>query len=106
MDRRVGDAELGRKVAKREFKLRLPPLREGLLLAQVKLREAGIPALVLFAGVDGAGKGDVVHALNEWMDPRWMVTRAFERPSQDEAERPEYGASGRRCRRRARSACC
>jgi polyphosphate:AMP phosphotransferase len=83
-------AELGRNVTKREFKRRVPSLRQALLAAQEKLRHTDIPVIVLFGGVDGAGKGDVVHALNEWMDPRWMVTRTFERPSQEEAERPEY----------------
>jgi polyphosphate kinase 2 (PPK2 family) len=83
-------AELGRKVAKREYKRRVPALRQALLTAQEELRRADFPVIVLLGGVDGAGKGDVVHALNEWMDPRWMATRAFERPTQDEAERPEY----------------
>ena len=83
-------AELGRKVAKREYKGRVPSLRQALLSVQEQLRHTDIPVIVLFGGVDGAGKGDVVHALNEWMDPRWMVTRTFERPSQEEAERPEY----------------
>ncbi|MCB2107601.1 MAG: polyphosphate:AMP phosphotransferase, partial [Rhodobacteraceae bacterium] len=26
----------------------------------------------------------------EWMDPRWIVTRAYGPPSDEEAERPEY----------------
>jgi polyphosphate:AMP phosphotransferase len=83
-------AELGRKATKREYKRRIPSLRQALLSAQESLRHTDLPVIVLFGGVDGAGKGDVVHALNEWMDPRWMVTRTFERPSQEEAERPPY----------------
>jgi polyphosphate:AMP phosphotransferase len=83
-------AELGRNVTKSEYKGRVPALRQALLAAQERLRHTDTPVIVLFGGVDGAGKGDVVHALNEWMDPRWMVTRTFERPSQEEAERPEY----------------
>ena len=31
-----------------------------------------------------------VHLLNEWMDPRWLINRAFDEPSQDELERPRY----------------
>jgi polyphosphate:AMP phosphotransferase len=38
--------------------------------------------------VDGAGKGETVNLLNEWMDPRWIVTRAFGEPSDEERERP------------------
>ena len=45
--------------------------------------------IVVFAGVDGAGKGETVNLLNAWMDPRWIVTRAFGDPSDEERERPE-----------------
>ena len=83
-------AELGRKVTKSEYKQRVPALRQALLAVQEELRQADFPVIVLFGGVDGAGKGEVVHALNEWMDPRWMVTHAFDRPTQEESERPEY----------------
>lgn len=83
-------AELGRKVGKKEFKERLPALREALLLAQVRIREAQIPVLVLFAGVDGAGKGATANLLNSWLDPRWIRTRVFGQPSQEEAEQPRF----------------
>jgi polyphosphate kinase 2 (PPK2 family) len=44
----------------------------------------------MFAGVDGAGKGETVNLLNTWMDPRWIITRAYGKPSDEENERPEY----------------
>jgi AMP-polyphosphate phosphotransferase len=81
-------AEVGRKVSKDEFKERSIALREDLLRAQDDLREAGFPVLVVFAGVDGAGKGETVNTLNEWMDPRWIKTCAFDDPSDEERERP------------------
>jgi polyphosphate:AMP phosphotransferase len=46
--------------------------------------------IVLFSGVDGAGKGETVNLLNGWMDPRWIVTRAFDEPSEEDSERPEF----------------
>ena len=55
-----------------------------------ELRTAPFPVVVVFAGVDGAGKGETVNLLNEWMDPRWIVTRAFGEPSDEERERPAY----------------
>jgi polyphosphate:AMP phosphotransferase len=64
-------------------------LREALLDAQQRLREAPFPVLVLFAGVDGAGKSETVNLLNAWLDPRWLVTRAFGEASTEERERPE-----------------
>lgn len=83
-------AELGRKVAKIEYKERAAALRQALLESQNALRHAGFPVIVLVSGVDGAGKGDAVNILNEWMDPRWMVSIAFDEPSGEELERPEY----------------
>jgi len=84
-------AELGQKVSKVEFREREPLLRQELLEVQQQLREAGrFPVIILFAGVDGAGKGDTVNVLNEWMDPRWLLTTAYDNPSDEERERPEY----------------
>ena len=83
-------AEVGRKLSKDAYKRRVPALRAALLDAQQRLRGAPFPAIVVFAGVDGAGKGETVNLLNEWMDPRWIVTRAFGEPSDEERERPEH----------------
>jgi polyphosphate:AMP phosphotransferase len=83
-------AELGRKISKPTYKRRMPALRASLLEVQQKLRDAPFPVIVVFAGVDGAGKGETVNLLNAWMDPRWLVTRAFGRPSDEERERPEH----------------
>jgi len=83
-------AELGRKIPKSEYKERAPQLREQLLDIQQQLRAADFKVVVVFAGVDGAGKGDTVNLLHEWMDPRWLITRAYSEPSQEERERPEY----------------
>ena len=41
-------------------------------------------------GVDGAGKGETVNLLHEWMDPRWLHTHAYGEPSDEERERPEH----------------
>ena len=46
--------------------------------------------ILVFAGVDGAGKGETVNLLNEWMDPRWLQTRVFDEPADVERERPEF----------------
>lgn len=81
-------AELGQKVSKETYKRRAPKVRGALLEAQQKLRDAPFPVIVVFAGVDGAGKGETVNLLNAWMDPRWIVTRAFGNPSDEERERP------------------
>ncbi|MDD9893595.1 MAG: polyphosphate:AMP phosphotransferase, partial [Gammaproteobacteria bacterium] len=48
------------------------------------------PVIVVFAGVDGAGKHETVNVLNEWLDPRWLLTNAYDRPSEEEAQRPKW----------------
>jgi len=84
-------AELGSSIAKGEYKKTEPVLRQELLQIQQELREfAGFPVIIVFAGVDGGGKGQTVNLLNEWMDPRWLVTRAYKSPTDEERERPEY----------------
>ena len=84
-------AELGRKVAKRDFKRLAAPLREELLQLQERLRRGKeFQVILLFSGVDGAGKGETVGLLNEWMDPRWLMTRAYDEPRDAERERPEF----------------
>ena len=84
-------AELGQSISKTEYKQREPILRHELLQAQQRLLKLKkCPVIIVFAGVDGAGKGETANLLNEWMDPRWLVNRAYDKPSDEEKERPEY----------------
>jgi polyphosphate:AMP phosphotransferase len=84
-------AELGQKISKSEFREKVPVLRQELLEAQRKVRElAKFPVIIVFAGVNGAGKGEIINLLNAWMDPRWLVTHAYDLPSDEETERPEF----------------
>ncbi|HEX2339254.1 MAG TPA: polyphosphate:AMP phosphotransferase [Vicinamibacterales bacterium] len=83
-------AELGQEIPKDKYKASVPTLRTELLEVQRQLTAARFPVIVIFGGVDGAGKGETVNLLNEWMDPRWIVTRAYGEPSDEESERPEY----------------
>ena len=64
---------------------------------------ASFPSLILVNGVDGAGKGETVNLFNEWMDPRHIHTRRLRRHEATwSASTRRCGASGRRCRPRAR----
>jgi polyphosphate:AMP phosphotransferase len=82
-------AEVGHKVDKATYAREEPKLREALLNAQFDLASHGkFPVLILIGGVDGAGKGETVNLLNEWMDPRHIRTVAFGDPSDEESERP------------------
>ncbi len=82
-------AELEHKIKKAVYEREEPKLREALLNAQYDLKENGrFPVLILIAGVEGAGKGETVNLLNEWMDPRHIYAHAFPEPSDEERERP------------------
>ncbi len=82
-------AELGHSIPDREYDRKEPKLREALLKAQYELLEnKSFPVIVLIGGVDGAGKGETVNILNEWMDPRFIHTHAFGEMSDEERERP------------------
>lgn len=82
-------AELGHSVDDASYKRRVKKLRADLLDAQYDLKELGtFPVIVLINGLDGAGKGETVNLLNEWMDPRHIQTHAFAAPSSEEKQRP------------------
>lgn len=83
-------AELGHKIDKASYDAEVPKLRVALLEAQFDLaQKASFPVIILVGGVDGAGKGETVNLLNEWMDPRFITAYAMGTPSDEESERPE-----------------
>jgi len=82
-------AELGHRIDKETYKKALPQLRADLLDAQYQIREQGkIPVVVLVSGQDGAGKGETINILYEWMDPRYLSTLAFSLPTEEERQLP------------------
>lgn len=63
-------------------------LRSELLNAQFDFTEAGTETLlVLVNGPDGAGKGEVLNRLNEWLDPRGVRTMAYDINDTEEGRR-------------------
>ncbi|RKZ46909.1 MAG: polyphosphate:AMP phosphotransferase [Gammaproteobacteria bacterium] len=83
-------AELGRKIAKKDFDEEEPLLHTNLLEVQRKLKDSGTPVIIIVSGVEGAGKGEVVNRLNEWFDTRGLQTYAFWDESDEERERPFF----------------
>jgi len=83
-------AELGRRVSKDDHRNQLPELRAGLLQAQLDLRKAGVPVIIVLSGADGAGKSETVQRLHEWLDPRGLEANAFGPLSDEERDRPAY----------------
>jgi polyphosphate:AMP phosphotransferase len=83
-------AEQGLTLTDRAYERQLRTLRPALLKAHFALQKTSRQVLVIVSGSDGAGKGELVHRLNEWLDPRGVTTTAFWDPSDEEDERPHF----------------
>ena len=84
-------AELRRCLDKATYEALLPELRSNLLRVQNALYEhKKFSVIAIIGGVDGAGKGETVNTLHEWMDPRYLETNAFGPLSDEERERPDF----------------
>ncbi len=82
-------AELDHKIDKATYDEEVPKLREALLEAQMDLaKQSKFPVIILIGGLDGAGRGETVNLLNEWMDPRFIQTHGMGEPSDEELDRP------------------
>ena len=83
-------AEVGRSTSKKAYEAALPAMRAELLAAQFALADSDVPVVVIIGGVDGAGKGEVVNRLHEWLDARGLEVFAFGPPSDEESDRPRF----------------
>ena len=82
-------AEIGHRIAKKEYEREEPKLRKALLNAQYDLSQAGRgPVLVLISGVEGGGRGETANQLTTWMDPRHIRVLAFGPPTPEEKAHP------------------
>ena len=83
-------AEHGLTLSDRAYERKLGSLRPALLKAHFALERTRRQVLVVVSGSDGAGKGELVQRLNEWLDPRGVTTTAFWDASDEEDERPHF----------------
>lgn len=82
-------AEIKHAIDEDSFKEQLPALREDLLEVQFELQQqARFPVIILINGIEGAGKGETVKLLNEWMDPRLISVETFDLQTDEELARP------------------
>lgn len=83
-------ADVIQKVSREDFDRVAGPLRMDLLRLQDQIKSEDFSVVLVFAGAATAGKAEALDLLNEWMDPRWITTRAYGPPSEEERERPAY----------------
>jgi len=96
--------ELGRKLSKADYEAELPRLREALLAMQARLQESDRSVVIVIAGAEGSGKGEVVNTLAEWMDTRGITVHGVGAPSLEESERPSFYRFWRRLPPRGQTA--
>jgi AMP-polyphosphate phosphotransferase len=81
--------EIGRCIDEEIYEREAPILREALLEAQYELQQQGrFAVLILINGIEGAGKGETVKLLNEWMDARLIQVNTFDQQTDEELARP------------------
>jgi polyphosphate:AMP phosphotransferase len=82
-------ATLPHVMTRAEFTALETPLRERLLDAQFDVAEKKRAAvMVLINGSDGAGKGEVVNRLYDWLDDHFVETLSYGAPTDEERARP------------------
>jgi polyphosphate:AMP phosphotransferase len=81
-------ALLDLRVSKEEYAEEVPKLREALLTAQSRFAESGSSIALVIAGAEGAGKGETVNTLLEWLDARGVEAHGMGPPTSEEADRP------------------
>lgn len=80
--------DLTRKLSKRDYKARLPYLRQRLYDLQKACWSAGVPSVTLFEGWDAAGKGTSIKALTRRLEPRGFKLHPIQAPRTYETHVP------------------
>ncbi|WP_026528983.1 polyphosphate:AMP phosphotransferase [Butyrivibrio sp. VCD2006] len=73
--------------AEEELKEKLKEERAKLSASQMKIKEAGLPVMVLFEGWNTAGKGAVIGKVIRNIDPRFFKVATLDREPSDEEKR-------------------
>jgi polyphosphate:AMP phosphotransferase len=80
---------LPHRLAKEDYAKLEARLREELLDAQFELaQQKRASVLVLINGSDGAGKGEVLNRLYDWLDDHFLETLSYGEPTEEERVRP------------------
>ena len=82
--------ELERGVPNGRYKKLEAELCAELIAAQERLQQASFPTLIVLGGCAGAGTSETSNVFRWWMDSHRIAACAFEPPSAEERERPEY----------------
>ncbi len=81
-------AKATRRLAKKTYQARATLLREQLVQLQLQLKKAPFKVLLILAGPEGAGRGNLLNTLAEWLDPRGVDTFSYHPPTENEQAHP------------------
>jgi polyphosphate:AMP phosphotransferase len=76
------------RLSKKAYQARASRLREQLVQLQVELKHAPFKVLLILAGPEGAGRGNLLNTLAEWLDPRGVETFSYHAPTDNELAHP------------------
>ena len=80
--------DLDQRLAKQEYKAKLPAIQARLYALEWACWKQGIPTAILFEAWGGAGKGEVIKLLTEKLDPRGYQVIPVVPPNTEEAMKP------------------
>ena len=80
--------DLNKKMSKEEKKSRMEVLQPELGRLQRRLKDAGIPVIIVFEGFGAAGKGYQIGQLIEALDPRGFYVNSTGSESEEERQHP------------------
>ena len=82
--------DLSVKLSDREYDRGISPLRKRMGELQRAAEKLGIPAIVIFEGMDVSGKGTLINKLIQPLDPRGFDVYAINDPTDEERARPFF----------------
>ena len=81
-------AKAKQRMNKRLYQAQASRLRAQLVQLQVELKHAPFKVLLILAGPEGAGRGNLLNTLAEWLDPRGVETFSYHAPTENEQAHP------------------
>ena len=81
-------AKAEQRLSKRAYQARAGALREALVQLQVEMKRVPFKVLLIIAGPEGAGRGNLLNTLAEWLDPRGVETFSYHVPTDEEEKHP------------------
>ncbi|TAL34034.1 MAG: polyphosphate:AMP phosphotransferase [Spirochaetes bacterium] len=80
--------DLDKKISREEYRKIAAELSIRISVLQRAVKEAGVPVIIAFEGLDGAGKGSRINDLIQAIDPRNFWVHPIRKPTEDEKLRP------------------